>query len=71
MLLETYVSSSPSPNISLLFQTVTRAVDTEYCVCRQLQLVGVSDYWQHSLLLFMKTVWAVSHSHNLQWQTDG
>lgn len=44
MLLETHVSSSPSTNISLLFQTVTRAVDTEYCVCRQLQLAGVSDW---------------------------
>lgn len=32
MLLDTYVSFSPSSNILLLFQTVTRAVDTEYCL---------------------------------------
>lgn len=60
MLLETHVSSSPSTNISLLFQTVSRAVDTEYYVCRQLQLAGVSDWWQHGLLLFMGTVGAIS-----------
>lgn len=71
MLLETHVSSLPSTNISLLFQTVTRAVDTEYCVCRQLQLAGVSDWRQHGLLLFMGMVGAVFPSPNLQWQTDG
>lgn len=35
---------------------------TQNIVCRQHQLVGVSDSWQHSLLLFMKMVWAMSHS---------
>lgn len=32
MLLDMYVSLSPLSNILLLFQTVTRGVDTEYCL---------------------------------------
>lgn len=56
----TLVPASPSTTISLLPQTVTRAADTGYYVCRQLQLAGVSDWWQRHPLLFMTTVGVVS-----------
>lgn len=55
---ETFVPSSPSTTISSLLQAVSRAVDTEYYACRKLQLAGVSDWWQHHVLLFMVMVGA-------------